>query len=176
MNTALLGQVLSSDLPIWTILVVSSVAALGPVVFQAIWRKIHGIEHAETGKLNAETASKTVDGAASLVHELQAEREYLLRTVKELRIQVDELLLSKARADRLGEQVARLETDLIKAHAERDAAHRENEDLRERLASVVRENESLSKRVDQLEHELHNMRIHITNGKEGIEVDINDNA
>jgi chromosome segregation ATPase len=174
MITAPIGQVLSSDLPIWTILVVSVIAAVGPIVFQAFWRKVNGVENAETDRINVDTATKAVGGAASLVHELQAEREYLLRTVKELRIQVDELLLSKARADRLADQVAKLETDLIKAHAERDSAHRENEDLRERLGVVIRENEALTRRVDLLEQELHSMRIHITNGTEGIEIDINE--
>lgn len=174
MALAVLGQVLSSDLPIWTILVISAIAAFGPIVFQSVWRKTQGIESAETERITADAASTAVSGATSLVKELQTEREYLLRTVKELRIQVDELMLAKARADRLSEQVARLETDLIKARAERDAAHSENEDLRERVKQVLSENEALSKRVDQLEHELHSMRIHITNGKEGIEVDIND--
>lgn len=175
MTTVAAGQVLTNDLPIWTVLIISAIAAFGPIVFQAVWRKVQGIESAETERIHADAASTAVTGATSLVKELQTEREYLLRTVKELRIQVDELMLAKARADRLSEQVARLETDLIKARAERDAAHTENEDLKDRVRKVLAENEALSKRVDQLEHELHNMRIHITtSGKEGVEVDINE--
>lgn len=174
MSSAPLGQVLTSDLPIWTVLLISAIAAFGPIVFTAVWRKMQGIETAETTRIHADTATKTIDGATSLVHELQAEREYLLRTVKELRIQVDELLLAKARADRLADQVARLESDLIKARAERDAAHRENDELRDRVKQVVEENQALNKRVEHLETELHSMRIHISNGSEGIEIDINE--
>ncbi len=172
----MLASVLNNNLPIWVILVVSLSAALGPVIFNSLWRRFNGIEGAETGKLHADAASTTVTGATSLVKELQSEREYLLRTVKELRIQVDELLLAKARADRLSDQVARLESDLIKARAQRDAAHEENQDLKRRIDEVLKENTLLNKRVDTLEHELHNMRIHISTKDENIEVNINEQS
>lgn len=158
MDTATTQEVVSTGLPVWTAVLIAIIAATGPLVFNAIWKKLNGIESKEQDLLVSSAAANAVSGASSLVNELQTEREYLLRTVKELRVQVDELLLAKARADRLAEQVARLESDLIKARAERDAAHKENEDLRSRVEAAHLENTELAKRVEALEAELLELR------------------
>jgi hypothetical protein len=153
MDPAPTTEVIRTGLPVWTVLVVAFISATGPLVFTALWKRFTGAEHKEHESLVSDAAATAVTGASALINELQSEREYLLRTVKELRVQVDELLLAKARADRLTDQVARLETDLLTARAERDAAHAENLLLAKRVEALESELASLRSELTALENE-----------------------
>lgn len=151
----------TSDIPAWLTALIAVCAATGPLLFNAVWKKLNGIESKEQDLLVSNAAQSAVSGASSLIGELQSEREYLLRTVKELRVQVDELLLAKARADRLTEQVTRLEADLVTAKAERDATYEKNKELKQRIDDAHTENVDLTKRVEALEKELVELQLQL---------------
>ena len=166
-----IAEVINNGIPVWAVIVVTVLAAASPIIFTAALKRLNGTDQKENDVLVTNAAANAVSGASSLINELQAEREYLLRTVKELRLQVDELLLAKARADRLADQVAKLESELIKAHAERDAAHTENEVLRMRVEEAHTENAVLATRIESLESEIESLRQQFQSTKENKDLD-----
>ena len=166
-----IAEVINNGIPVWAVIVVTILAAASPIIFTAVFKKLNGTDKKENDVLVTNAAANAVSGASSLINELQSEREYLLRTVKELRLQVDELLLAKARADRLADQVAKLESELIKAHAERDAAHTENEVLRMRVEEAHVENAALAARIESLESEIENLREQFRTSQEKQDLD-----